>query len=98
MSAPLFIGDEVSAAGFRLAGVRIRTPAEDELQQVLGWARSNVSFIMITSHYMAMLNKSERESLLRQEYPPVVEVPGMREQVAALDLATQFRGKLGVLE
>ena len=98
MPAPLFIGDEISAAGFRLAGVRIRTPGEDELQQVLTWARNNATFIMITSDYLSLLGKAERDALLRQEFPPVVEVPDMRTQVAALDLAHQFRSKLGVLE
>jgi len=30
MTTPIYIGDEVSAAGFRLAGLRIRVPAEGE--------------------------------------------------------------------
>lgn len=99
MPAPLFIGDEVSAAGFRLAGVRIRTPENrQELEQLLQWGHHNVSFIMITSNYMSMFSSSQREALLRQEIPPIVEVPDMRAQVVALNLAKQFREKLGVLE
>jgi len=31
VSLPVFIGDEVSACGYRLAGLQVRVPGRDEL-------------------------------------------------------------------
>ena len=98
MPAPLFIGDEVSATGFRLAGVRVRTPVEDEVEQVVKWACGNVSIIMITSAYMLLLPKVLREQLVKQETPPVVVVPDIRNQTPVDDLVTQLHKTLGFFE
>ena len=97
MTAPLFIGDEVSAAGYRLAGVRVRTPVADELVQVIDWASNNVSIIMITTAYMKQLPEPMREQLVKQEQPPVVVVPDIRSQAVFEDLAARFRQTLGIL-
>lgn len=49
MTVPVFIGDEVTAAGFRLAGVRIRNPEPEDVGSVLDWAVKNTSLIIITA-------------------------------------------------
>ena len=98
MVAPVFIGDEVTAAGFRLAGVRIRTPQEDELARVLDWANTNTSLIFITAEYAATLSQERQNSLLSQQQPPVVVIPDIRSNIPMQDLATQLRAQLGVLE
>jgi vacuolar-type H+-ATPase subunit F/Vma7 len=40
MAAPVYLGDEVSAAGYRLAGALVRTPLAGEETAALAWARS----------------------------------------------------------
>ena len=40
MTVPIYLGDEVSAAGFRLAGVSVRTPGPGEAARALAEAVS----------------------------------------------------------
>lgn len=98
MTAPVFIGDEISAAGFRLAGVRIRTPSSEELSSVISWARKNTSLILITEDYLTKLDKAEQQILVSQLQPPVVVVPDVRLKTPLTDLSTKLRSHLGVLE
>lgn len=98
MVAPVFIGDEVTAAGFRLAGVRIRTPEADELARIIDWANNNTSLIFITAEYAAALGQDQQHKLLSQQDPPVVVIPDIRSNTPVQDLATQLRAQLGVLE
>ena len=98
MVAPVFIGDEVTAAGFRLAGVRVRTPLPGDLRGVLDWANNTTSLIFITAEYAAILNQEEQQRLFTQLDPAVVVVPDIRSNTPVQDLATQLRAQLGVLE
>lgn len=98
MVAPVLIGDEVTAAGFRLAGVRVRTPQEDELPGVLEWANNNTSLIYITAEYAATLDQNQQHALFTQLDPPVVVIPDIRSNTPVQDLATELRAQLGVLE
>jgi vacuolar-type H+-ATPase subunit F/Vma7 len=98
MVAPVFIGDEVTAAGFRLAGVRVRTPQDGELPGVLDWANSNTSLIYITAEYAAILDQDQQRLLFNQLDPPVVVIPDIRATTPVPDLATELRAQLGVLE
>jgi vacuolar-type H+-ATPase subunit F/Vma7 len=98
MAAPVFIGDEVTAAGFRLAGVRIRTPLEGELPGVLEWANRNTSLIYITAEYAATLDLEQQNHLFAQIQPPVVVIPDIRSNTPVQDLARRLRAQLGVLE
>lgn len=98
MTAPVFIGDEVSAAGFRLAGVHVRTPLAEDLPGIISWARKNTSLILITADFLAKLDKLEQNKLVSQLDPPVAVVPDIRVKTPIKDLATQLRSHLGVLE
>ena len=98
MLAPVFIGDEVTAAGFRLAGVRIRVPETTELPRVVEWAKNNASLIFLTAQFAAMLGQDQQNVLLSQLDPPVVIIPDIRSATPVQDLATQLRAQLGVLE
>ena len=98
MNVPIFIGDEISAAGFHLAGVRIRTPLPEELPNVLSWACANTSLLIITAEYATMLSKADKQRLMSQEMPPVVVIPDVRAKTPIQDLATELRAQLGVLE
>lgn len=98
MSAPVFIGDEISAAGFRLAGARIRTPDAEEIVKVLDWASEHACFIMITAEYLGLLTSEQQQRYLQQVQPPLVVVPDIRNQHTVKDLATHLRAQLGVLE
>ena len=98
MSLPVFIGDEVNAAGFHLAGLRVRTPSTDKLPEVLQWARENAPLVLISADFARRLPAAVLDGLLTDVTPPVVIVPDVHNATPMPDLATRLRRQLGVLE
>lgn len=97
MRPPLFIGDEISAAGFRLAGVRVRSPAREELSQTLHWANTEASLVMLSADCARWLPADELQRLLAQEFPLFVVIPDVRNDLQVEHLTRQMRRQLGVL-
>ena len=98
MTAPVFIGDEISATGYRLSGVRTRTPEPNETLEVLTWACEHAPLVMITAEYAAHLTSADSEHFLSRISPPVVVVPAIRSQASGKALANRLRAQMGVLE
>ena len=96
MSAPVFIGDEISAAAYRLAGARTRIPEADQLVSALHEACADSELVLITAEYAQRLPQdvlNQAQSGLR---PLVLVVPDVRERVLLPDLETELRSQLGV--
>ncbi len=98
MSSPVFIGNEVDAAGYHLAGLQIRTPSADQLLDAVQWARDHAPLVLISAELAQYLPASVVDSLLAGVTPPVVIVPTLHSRVPMPDLATRLRRELGVLE
>lgn len=98
MTLPVFIGDDVEAAGFRLAGLSVRAPAADELLDVLHWACDNAPLVLISAATARRLPGTVLESLLAGITPPVVVVPDVHRATPLPDLESRLRRQLGVLE
>ena len=98
MTAPVYIGDEISAAGFRLAGVRIRTPKVEAVSQTMDWASTNSSLIILSESLALALPDSDLSRYLRQVYPPVIVLPDIRMRRPGLNLLEKLKSQLGVLE
>jgi len=99
MSQLVYIGDEASAAGYRLAGVRVYTPDERSPGQTLAAALGDgASLLMLSTAFAARLPAAELEHLLAGTRPPVLLVPDVRGEVPMPDLATRLRRELGMLE
>ena len=99
MSTPVFIGDDISACGYRLAGVRVRSPSDrEQLLASLQWAKLNGNVILLSAERAAWLTASELEPWLTQLQPPLIVVPDIRTSTSAERLAQSLRAKLGVLE
>lgn len=96
MPAPIFIGDEVSAVAYRLAGARTRVPQVDEVDAVLRWAYAESDLILITAEYAQRLPPDELAQVQAGLHPLVLVVPDIRNQVPAPDLARELRSQLGV--
>lgn len=96
MTAPVFIGDEVTAAGYRLAGARIYTPALDEVTEALRQARSQAPLILITAEYADQVPAAVLNAALAAPRPPLTIVPDVRGAVPLPDLATRIRAQLGI--
>ena len=56
--APVFIGDELTAAGYRLAGARTYVPGEGELIDVFERASGEAEVVLITAELAARLPPS----------------------------------------
>jgi vacuolar-type H+-ATPase subunit F/Vma7 len=95
MSAPVFLGDEVGAAGYRLAGATVRTPSPGEEADALAWACTQGPLVLVSAAVAAAI----AEPLLRRAMsvlsPLVLIVPDLQGQVPLPDLAARLRAQLG---
>lgn len=97
-SAPVYIGDEVSVCGYRLAGLDTYVPAGDDLAAELESVIHNATLVMLSAEVASRIPESQREQLLARITPPVVVVPDVRGNAEMPDMATRLRKQLGVLE
>jgi vacuolar-type H+-ATPase subunit F/Vma7 len=98
MSPPVYIGDEVEAAGYRLAGLEVRVPDRHELLPQILSACEQSPLVLIGAATARELPPAELDRLLALVTPTVVIVPDVRRRAGLPDLATRLRGQLGVLE
>ena len=98
MTAPVYIGDEVSAAGFRLAGLRVRVPAEGEFRQALEWAMDQGPLVLISTALAEDIPAQELDVYLSRISPSVVVVPDLTGNIPMPDLSTRLRRQLGLQE
>lgn len=75
MVRAVFIGDEVTGAGYRLAGLRVVTAGPDEVIAALASAREDAALILIGAGSAAGMDDRELERVQRRGVPPVVVVP-----------------------
>ena len=98
MPAPAFIGDEVSAAGFRLAGAQVRVPAPGEELGELREALREAELILVTAETAARIPAAVLRPLLAAARPLVLLVPDVRGAVAVPDVVGPIRAQLGMAE
>lgn len=98
MSLPVYIGDEVSAAGFRLAGLQVLSPQPDDILAAVRRACEQAPLVLISAQTAQQLEATALDELLAGMLPPVAIVPDVHGTVAMPDLATRLRKQLGVLE
>jgi vacuolar-type H+-ATPase subunit F/Vma7 len=96
----VFIGDEVSAAGWRLAGTHCLAPPPAELPALLQALRrdAGVGLILITAEYAATLPAVLRTELLAAQRPPCAVVADARGRVEPVDLTAALKRQLGLAE
>lgn len=96
MPAPVFIGDEVSAAGYRLAGAVVRTPEPGEEAATLEAARSEAQLVLITAEYAERIARPQLNAALGAETPLVLVVAGVRDRNPPPDPGARLRILLGL--
>jgi len=92
----LFIGDEISAAGFRLAGLDVFVPESGEEKYVLEKINENTDFIIITAQVAAAVPQPTMNHLMQMDKPLLLVITDMRNYLASPDLALSLRGQLGM--
>ncbi len=93
-----FIGDEVTAAGFRLAGFSVYTPAPEAITTLFDQLSEEMELLIIT----AEMAHSIPEKLLRRTFdrgnPLLLVIPDIRNRAQPIDLAAELRQQLGMSE
>jgi vacuolar-type H+-ATPase subunit F/Vma7 len=98
VSLPVFIGDEVSACGYRLAGLQVRVPDRDELDAVLAAACEDAPLVLISAGVARWLPDAQLEHLLARVEPLLVVVPDVRGLGGPDEAVSRMRRQLGVFE
>ncbi len=95
MQRPVYLGDETSAAGYRLAGARVRTPAGGEEAAALAWARACAPLVLVSAAVAAGIGAATLRSALQARQPLLLLVPDPTGSVPLPDLAERLRAQLG---
>lgn len=98
MNVPVYIGDAVSATGYRLAGLRVQVPDTADLLAQIEQVSADASLVLLGADLAAQLPVAALDRLLSAVSPAVVVVPDVRGQAELPDLANRLRQQLGVLE
>jgi vacuolar-type H+-ATPase subunit F/Vma7 len=95
-SAVIFVGDEVAAAGWRLAGVQVRVCAADEATAALAAARSEAAFVLLSAALVPHLAPAVLGAALGARTPLLAVVPDVQGATALPALAARLRAQLGM--
>lgn len=93
-----YIGDEVSAAGYRLCGVHAHSAAGHNVSSLIRQACERASLVLVGSSVVQHLQAAELDSLLASISPPVLIVPDFCGSQVVPDIATRIHKQLGMLE
>jgi vacuolar-type H+-ATPase subunit F/Vma7 len=96
MAAPVYLGDEVSAAGYRLAGALVRTPRRGEEAAALAWACARSPLVLVSATVAAGIGEAALRAAQLALAPLVLIVPDRLGEVPLPDLAARLRGQLGL--
>ena len=98
MTAPCYVGDEATAAGFRLAGARVLVPGDGEETAAFELARTEAPLVLVSAAIAARLRGSLVDAALAALAPLTLIVPDLRGDASVPDLAARLRRELGVEE
>jgi len=96
MSVPVFIGDVLTCAGFRLAGLTVFEAVPDNLETDFRNALEAAPMVIITTGVADALPRSLVETAMRRARPPVAVVPAVVGGPPMPDVAREVRAALGV--
>ena len=96
MRPPIYLGDEVTAAGYRLAGVQVRVPAPGEAGAAFEEARALAPLVLVSAAVAIHIDPALLRTALTALQPLVLIVPDAQGEVPRPDLAARLRGQLGM--
>jgi vacuolar-type H+-ATPase subunit F/Vma7 len=98
MAGFVVIADELTCAGFRLAGIRTLTPEPETTREAFGAALKEAAVVIVTAAYARRLPSAELEAAMSGETPAVAVIPDIRERDVPPSLAPGIRKTLGIEE
>ena len=96
MAAPVYVGDEVSATGLRLAGLQVRVPERGGEATALASACAGAPLVLVSATVAARIAESELRAALAALTPLVLIVPDLDGSTPVPDLAVRLRKQLGL--
>jgi len=96
MGAPAYLGDEVTGAGFRLAGALARAVAPGDEVRALAEARAMSPVVLVSASVASRIPEPILRAALRALPPVTVVVPDLRESLAFADDSARLRRQLGL--
>ena len=98
MPVAVFIGDEITAAGYRLCGVEVHIADDTNVLQLVQRVSGQAAFVLVGSNVIQGLDVQQLDALLANTDTPVLVVPDVRDQAALPDIAERVHKQLGMLE
>lgn len=95
-STVIFIGDEVAAAGWRLAGVQVQVCAAGEATAALAAARGRAALVLLSAALVPQLPPGVLGAALSARAPLLAVVPDAQGAAALPALAARLRAQLGL--
>jgi vacuolar-type H+-ATPase subunit F/Vma7 len=96
MPAPVYIGDEISAAGWRLAGATVAVPARGSETATLSQACAGADLVLVSAAVAERIDAATLAAAALALAPLVLVVPDPQGAVAPADLAGRLRAQLGL--
>ena len=96
MGRAIFIGDELSAAGFRLTGIETLVPEPDAVESAFADARTRGSVVIITADLARHIPAPQLEAAMLAEAPTLAIIPDVLFRAAVPDLTKRLRSVLGI--
>jgi vacuolar-type H+-ATPase subunit F/Vma7 len=75
MSSPVFIGDELTASGFRLGGAEVRVADDENIEAAFDDAMATTDLVLVSAHSANLLPPDKLSKALRAPQPLVIVVP-----------------------
>lgn len=92
------IADEITAAGFRLAGLRVVVVEPGGVQPAFDEACRSASLVLVTAELARHLPRARLAAALEGRAPVVGVIPDIEERSIVPDLGAELRRVLGVSE
>jgi len=96
MSGVVFIGDELTATGFRLTGIEVAAHSPDAARDAFAQARKHADLVLLTADYARHIPAGELDDVLLSETPIVAIIPDILNQSPPPDLVGRLRSVLGI--
>lgn len=95
MKLAIYLGDEIGAVGYRLAGVAVSTPAKGEETDAFDVSTREASLVILSASMAARIDATKLNRALRASAPLVVLVPDASGDTPLPDVASRLRSELG---
>ncbi len=96
MTTYAFIGDEVTAAGFRLAGAQVHSPPVQEIPTLFRSLREHSELLILTAEAAANVPEALMQQTTAAGKPLLLVLPDARYRSRPVDLAALLRTQLGM--